>query len=224
MGLHKWISIIKEKRQNKQIEKLKENFAFLENNVNNNAYEIHQEIEKIYAFIDERTLSLKNELLGTKEELNSLNNLVKTIQIDIQETNLDLSNKSEKINTLINGLSGIVEKNNMLLANDLNKFSCEAIRHIDELEKNVECYSSKIYNKSESIEECLTNIPSEFKSSSDSIKMLLEQVDNYANIRTSKLEKSMHENVSTVASDIDDVKKLLKLLAVNELLDEVNIS
>lgn len=224
MGLHKWISIIKEKCKNKQIEKLKENFAFLENNENNNTYEICQEIRKLYTFIDECTLSLKKELLGTKEELNSLNNLVKNIQIDIQETNLDLSNRTERINTLINGLSGIVEKNNMLLANNLNKFSCEVRQYINESEKNVECYFSKIYNKSENIEECLTNIPSEFKSSNDSIKTLLEQVDNYANIRASKIEKSMHENLSTVMSDVDDVKNLLRLLAVNELLDEINIS
>lgn len=169
MGFNNWIEVIKDEMKQKQETRMKQKYLFLTDAIAESEKRTNEKIQALYECVEKNRLDIAQELLNVSQFIQVLDNNLKKMQLEMDE--------SETI----------------------------------------------VHNEIEKIQNCVTENIADMKETISSIIAKLEQVSKDEFERDKQIETSILLKSQVITSEIENVKSLIQLLAVNELIDEIDV-
>jgi hypothetical protein len=167
------------------------------------------------------------QLLAVNESIQVLDNNVKKLQSDIEERKtIEQENSEELKNRLMEYSGDIKETIRSVIAKveQIDKDGFEREKHLEDvLLTKSEMITSEI-ECAKSLIQLLTVNEGDIKETIRSVIAKIEQIDKAGLERGKQFEDVLLTKSEIITSEIEDVKSLVQLLAINELVDEIDIS
>lgn len=216
MNQDSWLSRMKLRRKQKQEMKMREKFSFL--------LEINDSVETINNSIGE----LSSALQISNDKIQKLTADLRTQNIRNQEATkelLDLAiSKVEKLDTSI----AEARKQTEAIIEDKTDILLEIKDAAGKLSNSIDELNSALQSSDDKIQESAADLKTQYISNQDETRALirsvvdkLEKTDTCMADMQRQTESVIKNQADAVTFSIEEVKSLLQLLAVNDLLDEI---
>lgn len=212
MNSDSWLAKFKERREKKRIEKLKREFAFVTDMINSEHNRVinemqHHEIELIKA----KTVELEDKITC------SLNMLVTHVE-----------ENTDRIITYLSEIKNVQYED----SNELRNILTEIIDKMDDTISAVTSFSDKITSivneKMTSVQDGIGETQVKCVSASNEVKNLLQsiscQIDSIHKDTQESIElgnAKLVDQANGIVLSVDEIKTLMKIIAINNLVDEI---
>lgn len=216
-----------ESRNLRQEMKLKQKWTFLTDILDENKKDTDEKISTLSESIEKNKSDILQELSVMNDSIKLLNENVQKLQVVLDENKTLSQENTEKVyNSVTESGSSLKELIQAMV--DKIKLSEEAgLEREKQLKGTLLTKNAIITAGIESIKSLLSESNEELKNqipeSINSIITKLEQIDNNELEREKQFEEILMTKNNIIARGIDEIRSLVQLLAVNELMDEIDI-
>ena len=206
---------------------MKQKFSFLTDIIAEKVKDTNEKIQALYECVEKSKSEIIQELLTVNESIQVLDNNVKKLQSDIGESKIIAQENIEEFkNRLMENSGDIKETIRSVIAKveQIDKAGLEREKQLKDvlltkseiITSEIECVKSLI--------QLLTANEGDIKEIIRSVIAKIEQIDKAGLEREKQFGDVLLTKSEMITSEIEDIKSLVKLLAINELVDEIDIS
>lgn len=198
MGKENWIERFKRRRQEKKIAKLRIQFGFI-------LEEYHKSIKEIENRLEMSFITLESNL---KENKSSIEELLIEISKKMDEIAVENTKSYENVKETFSEMISLnnekISQSTEYIGNVVDK-KCLLIQEV------ISQIKDKTENEYQDIIRVLQNI-------GDQLEMIQRKINGLPNTTGAIID----EKVTTISLSIDEIKTLMKVVAVNNLLEEID--
>lgn len=198
MGKENWIERFKRRRQEKKIAKLRIQFGFI-------LEEYHKSIKEIENRLEMSFITLESNL---KENKSSIEELLIEISKKMDEITVENTKSYENVKETFSEMISLnnekISQSTEYIGNVVDK-KCLLIQEV------ISQIKDKTENEYQDIIRVLQNI-------GDQLEMIQRKINGLPDTTAAIID----EKVTTISLSIDEIKTLMKVVAVNNLLEEID--
>ena len=234
MGEESWLSRIKKNREIRRTERLQKRFEFLINEINNSQDRtVAQLIDQENNLLNKKSEQLENRIINS---LDSLETQFSERSVGIIEHMTLLKGEQQERKNEIMALLDVIMKKLEMVEESNQRFQENSKELVDEhftiirekIIKSEEKISSIVGENSSYVQKKIEHVQTSGGEQFDEIHRVLksiiskiEVVQNNKNEMVEKYNEIVEDKSNSILLSIDEVKALMKIIAVNNLLDEV---
>lgn len=236
MSLTNWISDRKKKRALERQERLQQDFAFLIKELRNNQEkEIKQLIDQEHEKWNLKAEELEQRVIDS----------IHSIEIRFVEKSADLSERISmlqrehqtdrdqwlsRLDSLMNKIAELDVSNQKLQENSRelfkeqwSEFRKSVVKNEEKLESQLSEQVSTFKNEMEELRKCMESQKDELLQLSESVGGGIREIQKNSTDIIEKQAETVKDHTDSILLSIDEIKALMKIIAVNNLLDEITL-